>query len=492
MATQNAGKWGYIIGSAGATAVDARDATSGGATANPSTTANSVRYLNGARGYNFTRSYFYIDTSSLTSVTAATLNFTIGSVGAIPADINLYVSDAFGGDGSTNLVSTDFDNLNFSSGYTDSTYNVTTATSIKITLNSSAISDINSNNAFIVAAVEPSDASAATTFPPQDYVTGIDWSVTPQLEYQESPATTPTPTPSITPSITPTPSPTPSQAAIVYNINSINGVLFEEISKFNNTNVLDLDSINGVNILDSGPPAPSFTSTTFSFEDQTVVESTGAQWSPSLTHADWANGSSAVNGTYWGLTTNKTVTGWDLAQDTTPSNDTGPQGGATEPSGTPSTTAGSDKYMYTEATSNQNLLCFVARTPGYNFTTEMASTSNNLTLEFWVNAYGDQMADLYVYIDDAATSNHTNATLIDYFIASHSGTQNGGTTTLTQNSNSATYDFVTYAGAVWSKVTLSLNSYKNTNADQYIYFIAQNGTGFKADMGIDLVKIYES
>jgi len=102
------------------------------------------------------------------------------------------------------------------------------------------------------------------------------------------------------------------------------------------------------------------------------------------------------------------------------------------------------------------------------------------------------MADLYVYIDDAATSNHTNATLIDYFTASHSGQQDTGTTTLTQNSNSATYDFVTYTGAVWSKITLSLNSYRNINADQYIYFIVQNGTGFKADFGIDLVKIYES
>ena len=102
------------------------------------------------------------------------------------------------------------------------------------------------------------------------------------------------------------------------------------------------------------------------------------------------------------------------------------------------------------------------------------------------------MADLYVYIDDAATSNHTNATLIDYFTASHSGDQLNGTSTLTQNSNSATYDFVTYAGAVWSKVTLSLNAYRNINSDQYIYFVAQNGTGYKADMAIDLVTIYES
>ena len=309
-----------------------------------------------------------------------------------------------------------------------------------------------------------------------------------------------TPTPSITISPTPTPTisitPTPSPSGgVTYLIDGINGVVPNTIDKVGGITLSTIDKFNNVTIESQtppSPPAPSFSSTTFSFEDQTVVESTGSEWSPSLTHSDWANGSSAVDGTYWGLTSNKTVGGWDLAQDTTPSNYTGPQGGATEPSGTPSQAVGFDKYMYTEATSSQNLLCFVARTPGYNFTTEMASTLNNLSLEFWVLAYGDQMADLYVYIDDAATSNDTNATLIDYFTASHSGDQNTGTTTLTQYSDSTTYDFVTYAGAVWSKVTLSLNDYRNIDANQYIYFIAQNGTGYKADIAIDLVTIYES
>jgi len=308
--------------------------------------------------------------------------------------------------------------------------------------------------------------------------------------YYTEGGTSPTPTPSqtITPTITPsiTPTPTPS-GEVTYLLDSINDVVPNTINKIGSIFLSGASKIIGQSILPS-----LFSSNTFSFEDQTVVETTGAEWSPSLTHSDWTNGSSAVDGTYWGLTSNKTVFGWQLAQDTTPSNYTGPQGGATEPSGTPTQAVGFDKYMYTEATSSQNLFCFVARTPGYNFTTEMGSTSNDLTLEFWVNAYGDQMADLYVYIDDAATSNHTNATLIDYFTASHSGTQEDGTTTLTQNSNSATYDFVTYAGAVWSKITLSLNSYRTIDADQYIYFVAQNGTGYKADIGIDLVKIYES
>ena len=60
----------------------------------------------------------------------------------------------------------------------------------------------------------------------------------------------------------------------------------------------------------------------------------------------WVNGTSAVNGTYWGLTSNKIVKGWNLGQDTTSSSGTGPSGGATLPDGTPSTSTGEEKYVY--------------------------------------------------------------------------------------------------------------------------------------------------
>ena len=191
------------------------------------------------------------------------------------------------------------------------------------------------------------------------------------------------------------------------------------------------------------------------------------------------------------MTSNKTVAGWDLGTDTTPSSQTGPNGGATEPSGSPSTDASSDNFLYTEASSNQNSNCFVVRTPGFYFGDLVSYIGNNFRLEFFVHAYGTQQHDLFVYLSTATTSNHTEATLIETFTHSHSGNNNGGTSRLTKSSDSSTYDFVTYSSSVWSKVQVDLNSYKDTDETYYIYFVAQNGTGFRADLAIDEIKFCE-
>jgi hypothetical protein len=506
MATQNAGKWGYIIGQAAATAAGARNATSGTATANPSTTANSVRYLNGAKGYNFTMSYFYIDTSSLTSVTAATLNFTIGSVGAIPADINLYLSDAFGGDGSTNLVNADFDNLNFSSGYTDSTYNVTTATSIKITLNARAISDINSNNAFIIAAVEPSDASANTTFPPQDYVTAIDWSVTPQLEYEESPPTTPTPTPSITPSITPTqtvtptitptpsitPSITPSSSAIVYNINTINGVLFENISKFNNTNILDLNSINGTDIVYT----EQGTLTTYlsvDFSDQTYTDETTLP-------TGWRE--MTTNDTVWDSQSQTTTLAgdWQFDYNATTSSNTGPNGGlAGGVSATTGTQSSINRYLYIETSATHTgppYSMSVITLPILDFSNSLSN--NTLKLTFWFHMFGTNNNNTQ-YFGVAATTSQTDASSTNEVVtgsgfSSENGgglditywTADDGSTTTTSNRISGQQQ--TSASALWRKAEVDLNSLAGEST-VYLHFMISNVRYFTCDFAVDGVLI---
>jgi len=235
----------------------------------------------------------------------------------------------------------------------------------------------------------------------------------------------------------------------------------------------------------------SYTSSTYNFESETTSEGTTTQWSPTTDYNTWTNGSNAVDGTFWGLTSNKTVAGWDLGTDTTPSSQTGPNGGATEPSGSPSTDASSDNFLYTEASSNQNSNCFVVRTPGFYFGDLVSYIGNNFRLEFFVHAYGTQQHDLFVYLSTATTSNHTEATLIETFTHSHSGNNNGGTSRLTKSSDSSTYDFVTYSSSVWSKVQVDLNSYKDTDETYYIYFVAQNGTGFRADLAIDEIKFCE-
>ena len=119
----------------------------------------------------------------------------------------------------------------------------------------------------------------------------------------------------------------------------------------------------------------------------------------------------------------------------------------------------------------------------------MSYVGNNLRIEFYVHAYGSQQHDLYVYLSTATTSNHSSATLLETFTHSHSGSNNGGTSTLTKSSDSSTYDFTSNSN--WQKVEVDLNSYKDDDNTYYIYFIAQNGTGFRADICIDEIKFCE-
>ncbi len=249
------------------------------------------------------------------------------------------------------------------------------------------------------------------------------------------------------------------------------------------TSIVRVDNVPGntiakwgaINFTGVAPPAvPGYESLLYSFENQSRNTGTG-DWTVSAPMSDapaWANGASVVDGTYWGLTSNKTVKGWNLDSDSTPSGGTGPTGGATLPDGVISTSAGSDQYMYTEATSGRNAYCFVCRTGAYNFSTLMNNTSNNLDLEFFVHGYSatSQMGDLFIYVDTATTSNNASATLIDSI------------TSFSQTSNSSNY----------TKITVSLDAYRTVNSDHYIYFVSQNGTGFRSDLAVDLVQIKET
>ncbi len=241
---------------------------------------------------------------------------------------------------------------------------------------------------------------------------------------------------------------------------------FEENS---GTTVYDSSSNSNNGVLTSGAAfvaaAYPLYSVTHQFEGETAVENTG-NWSPTNS---WVNGTSATDGTYWGRTSNKTVKGWNLGQDGTPSGSTGPTGGVNISNGSHYTTTNLDKYMYTEVTSSRHLYAFVARMPVFN-SNSMVDATNDVNLKFWVHAYGSQIGDLYVYIHTAATANHSNATELAAY-ESFSG--------YTSNSS------------VWQEKTISLNSYRNAT-DYYIYFVSQNGTGFRGDLAVDAVQIIES
>ena len=202
----------------------------------------------------------------------------------------------------------------------------------------------------------------------------------------------------------------------------------------------------------------------YQFESETTAEN--VDWVPGN---NWVNGSSAVDGTYWGRTSNKTVTGWRVGVDSTPSGTTGPDGGVDISDGSHVTSNSNDNYLFTEASSNANLKAFVTRTPVIN-SNNMSYTGNDLNLKFWVHAFGSGMGDLYVYIAGTTTSNHSSATELAAY-ESFSG--------------------FTAQSSVWQQKTISLNSYRN-GVDYYIYFVSQNGTSFRSDMSIDAVQIIES
>ena len=104
----------------------ARDATSADSVTTNATQNSIYLYFKqpgrgGGRIYTVRRSFFYFDTSGITStVSSATFNLFRSSL-TPTADAILIKSDAFGGDGGTALSTGDFDGFpGFTAGSTDS------------------------------------------------------------------------------------------------------------------------------------------------------------------------------------------------------------------------------------------------------------------------------------------------------------------------------------------------------------------------------------
>jgi hypothetical protein len=246
------------------------------------------------------------------------------------------------------------------------------------------------------------------------------------------------------------------------DVSSIDGIAESSIEKVDLFAKASISNINGYTF----PIASQDIDIEYDFNSQTTQENASSDWSPSGDAQHWVNGADAVDGTYWGLTSNKIVKGWNCGFGGTGSSGTGPNGGVDTSDGSHNT---SERYLYSEA-SGRHTRCFVTRMPGSNFSTEMTDTSADLNLKFWVHAYGSNMGDLFVYIDTNESSNNDTATSLASY-TSFSG--------YTANSS------------VWQQNTISLNSYRTVNATHFIYFITQNGTQFRSDLSIDSVIIEE-
>lgn len=224
MATLNATKWGFISGPSSQTFTTARENNGTSTSNNPSTTvARSVEYIatagRGSLTHHMYRSFFTFDVSGIAAIpSTATLNVRTSSVVGFMGVIALK-SSAFGGSNS-NLVNADFfTRVDYTTAYSTGTA-VTVDNPFQITLNSTARGDIKNNSWFIVAVVQftndYSDTAATTATTNQ---MGIDWSVTPYLDYT-----------------------LPSTS----DIRNINGVAIADVSSFNAVAIADIASINGV------------------------------------------------------------------------------------------------------------------------------------------------------------------------------------------------------------------------------------------------------
>lgn len=181
----------------------ARDATSG--TVNSTTNATEQEAITvfafsgrGATTYRVYRSFFYFDTSAITTtVSSATLKFRFLTTRTGEANAIAVKSTAFGGNGGTSLTDGDFDALDFGTPYTSEIDTSNTTSYTSITLNATARSDMQTNDYLIFALVNytydylndpPSDANTkvGVTFANQ---TGT--STDPVIEYTAAAQTPP-------------------------------------------------------------------------------------------------------------------------------------------------------------------------------------------------------------------------------------------------------------------------------------------------------------
>ena len=254
------------------------------------------------------------------------------------------------------------------------------------------------------------------------------------------------------------------------NISTIDGIAIGSVDNVDVYAKSAISNINGYAIPTSGADVDI----EYTFDSQTAQEGAGSDWSPSGDAGDWVNGTGAVDGTFWEQPedTNDVVKGWNCGTGGTASSGTGPSGGVVPSDGSHHLT---NRYLYTEASSNQSLKCFVMRSPGSNYSVQMSNTGNDLDLKFWVHAFGTAgtLPDLFVYIDTNASSKHGTATLLQTFLG-----------------NDLDDDYSANS-SVWVQKTVSLNSYRTVDAVHYIYFVAQGGSGFRSDLAVDNIIVDE-
>ena len=226
MPTLNVSKHGVGTSQASATFATARQNASTVST--NLTGTNNIQYLasagRGSLTHQMKRTFLYFDTSGLTGTISNTSINIAGDGTNESADVIVLKSTAFGGDGSSNLASSEyFSSIDFSTAYS-SEYDSWTATGTNnISLNSTANTDIQNNDAFICAIVEHThdfNNTAATSATSNQ--AGVNFSTTITLTYTEAAASGPA------------------------NLTSLNGIAKASITSANTITLANITSINTI------------------------------------------------------------------------------------------------------------------------------------------------------------------------------------------------------------------------------------------------------
>lgn len=180
MPALNASKKGFIVGATQTTQAAARDATTGTHT-DATGTHNAIQWFRssgrGGGTMRYIRTFLYFNTSGITStVSSATL--VIRGGGSLDDAHTIGVkSTAFGGDGGTDLADDDFDNLDYSTTYTNELETWNDSGDNTFTLTSDALNDIKNNNAFIIALIEADSDYTDTDTSDDSFTAGINFSL---------------------------------------------------------------------------------------------------------------------------------------------------------------------------------------------------------------------------------------------------------------------------------------------------------------------------
>ena len=231
MPTLNTSKTGVGLGQSSTTFATARQNGSS-VTSNPGGTFSTAIQYTGTSGrgsltHNIRRTFLYFDTSGLTGTISNTSLNIRGNTNE-SADVIVLKSTAFGGDGSSNIVASDFfSTIDFSTAYSSEYDSWDASGDNDISLNSTANTDIQNNDAFICAIVEHSHdygggggsaASSATS-----NVSGIAFGTTVTLTYTEAAA-----------------------ASGPANLTSLNGIAKASITSTNTITLANITSINTI------------------------------------------------------------------------------------------------------------------------------------------------------------------------------------------------------------------------------------------------------